>query len=216
MKLVHTFTGHNGKVTAVAVTGRGDLVVSGGADRTLRVWDVAKGNGIKSLAAASACLDLAIADYSGTTIVSVHQDGRARVWDVNAAQMSREVVVAGTGPAAAPVISIVQKDPNTFVALARDHKVRLVDMREGQVVHTLSSAFLRVGSATKLGQSPGGTYVGVGATDGSIHVWDWRAADSLVLTGGHGSQVNDVKWHPRHGTRMYSIDKGGHLTFWTV
>ncbi|KAJ3365198.1 hypothetical protein GGF31_008606 [Allomyces arbusculus] len=216
MKLVHTFTGHNGKVTAVAVTGRGDLVVSGGADRTLRVWDVAKGNGVKSLAAASACLDLAIADYSGTTIVSAHQDGRARVWDVNAAQMSSEVVVAGTGPAAAPVISIVQKDPNTFVVLARDHKVRLVDMREGKVVHTLSSAFLRVGSATKLGQSPGGTYVGVGATDGSIHVWDWRTDDSLVLTGGHGSQVNDVKWHPRLGTRMYSIDKGGHLTFWTV
>src|SRR5262249_56405775 len=42
-ELAHELTGHDGAVTAVAYSPDGRWLVSGGDDRTLRVWDAATG-----------------------------------------------------------------------------------------------------------------------------------------------------------------------------
>jgi WD40 repeat protein len=41
--ILHTLKGHEGSVNAVALAGDGSLLVSGGADKTVRTWDTDKG-----------------------------------------------------------------------------------------------------------------------------------------------------------------------------
>ncbi|GAB4295508.1 MAG: hypothetical protein Fur0025_32710 [Oscillatoriaceae cyanobacterium] len=47
--LIRTLTGHNGSVTAVALTPDGKIAVSGSGDKTLKVWDLAQGQELHTL-----------------------------------------------------------------------------------------------------------------------------------------------------------------------
>ena len=48
-RAVRTISGHTGGVWAVAVTPDGRQVVSGASDKTLRVWDLASGETVRTL-----------------------------------------------------------------------------------------------------------------------------------------------------------------------
>ncbi|KAI9182988.1 hypothetical protein H9P43_003904 [Blastocladiella emersonii ATCC 22665] len=213
VRLVHTFTGHIGKVTGVAITGREDLVVTCSSDRTLKLWDVSKGYCSKTMFAFSACTDVGVADYAATTLVSAHLDGKLRVWDSASGNLGAEIVLSGSHGGA--VVGVQVKDPNTVVTLARDHQVRVVDLRQQATVHTLQSEFFRVGT-TKPGISPGGGFIAAGASDGSVFAWDLRSAEQTILTGGHGAHVNAVAWNASDGSQMYSVDKSGQLAIWAM
>ncbi|KAJ1498995.1 hypothetical protein HMI54_012188 [Coelomomyces lativittatus] len=207
-KLLHTFTGHVGKVTGIAVGSQTRWCVSGAGDRTLKLWDLEHGYCRQTFFAFSHCLDVTACDSGLTQVASAHEDGKVRVWDTLSGQLVHDIGVAQK----VGCLSVVAKDIHQLITLSRDNLVRVIDLRSMQLL-PLGSNHMRVGS-TKLGLSPKGTYVSVGAMDGSIFVWDLRTNEHLVLTGGHGSQVNHVQWDPVSGSNMYSIDKTGHLTVW--
>ncbi|ORZ34963.1 WD40-repeat-containing domain protein [Catenaria anguillulae PL171] len=169
-RLAHTFTGHMGKS---------------------RAWPLRAGYCAKTLMAFSACMDVAIGDYSAATLVSAHLDGKVRVWDSESGGMGAEVVVArGQG----------RRHPSTIVTLARDNAIRVIDLRSQTIVNSI--------------HSPGGGFVAAGAVDGSVFGWDMRTKEQTIVTGGHGTQVNEVSWNPYDPSQMYSIDKSGTVSVW--
>ncbi len=120
--LLHTLSGHEAWVRAVAVTADG-RAVSASQDRTLRVWDLASGQ----------CLHTLRGHESYVTAVAVTADGRAvstsddrtlRVWDLQtgeeiarfacdgqmrcaAVDATRHRIVAGDGTGAVHILEIV-------------------------------------------------------------------------------------------------------------
>jgi WD40 repeat protein len=197
-----------GKVTGVVISGREDLVLSGSADRTLKVWDVSKECCVKTLFAYSACHDVAPGDYSASMMVSGHLDGKIRVWDVTGGTLTKEIILTGQGAlplplqhanntsvgenmlggSSAAIVSVRLVQPNVFLTLARDHLVRLLDLRMDTIASAFSSPYFRVGPVNRLGVSPGGGFVASGAVNGSIFIWDVRnqTSEHTLLTGGHG------------------------------
>ena len=71
------FDGHTGWVNAVAVTPDGRQVVSGGWDRTVRVWDFATGEVVANFTAEGDVL--AIATAPGGTMVAGDDTGQVHI-----------------------------------------------------------------------------------------------------------------------------------------
>ena len=81
---VHTLTGHDGPVQAVAVSADGRRAVSGGTDRTVRVWDLEAGTAVHTLTGHDGWVTEVAVSADGRHAVSGGIDGTVRVWDLEA------------------------------------------------------------------------------------------------------------------------------------
>ena len=77
--LERTLEGHSGPVSAVAVTPDGARIVSGGNDRTVRVWDLATGRLERTLTGHTDSVRAVTVTLDGARIVSGSNDRTVRV-----------------------------------------------------------------------------------------------------------------------------------------
>ena len=141
---------HVAEVTALHL--RGDTLISGSADKTLRQWDLVKGRCIQTLdvlwAAAQASVSMpssdgqfrstgrahdASADFVGAlqsfdaALACGTADGMVRLWDLRSGQVHRNLV-GHTGP-----ITCLQFDDVHIVTGSSDRSVRIWDLRTGSI-----------------------------------------------------------------------------------
>ncbi|PHH76018.1 hypothetical protein CDD80_1883 [Ophiocordyceps camponoti-rufipedis] len=149
-----TLEAHVDEVTALDF--RGDVLVSGSADKTLRHWDLAKGRCVQTLdvmwAAAQASATSAgdgpwrptgrplgggsgggNSDFVGalqvfeTALACGTADGMVRLWDLRSGQVHRSLV-GHTGP-----VTSLQFDNVHLVTGSLDRSVRIWDLRTGSI-----------------------------------------------------------------------------------
>lgn len=75
-----TLVHHQDQVAALAVDAGGNLLVSGGRDRTIRLWSLPSGRLTRTLTAPTAALTALACHPSDGRIVSGDQTGRVQVW----------------------------------------------------------------------------------------------------------------------------------------
>ncbi len=78
---LHCWEGHAGGARSVAVAPDGNLVLSGGHDRLLRLWDVQLGREAGGLPCPSRCGAVAFS-ADGALALAGENDGLVRLWDV--------------------------------------------------------------------------------------------------------------------------------------
>ncbi|KAF2467671.1 mitochondrial division protein 1 [Lindgomyces ingoldianus] len=141
---------HVDEVTALHF--RGDTLVSGSADKTLRQWDLVKGRCVQTLdvlwAAAQTTASLntnngqwrqtgrvsdASADFVGAiqvfdaALACGTADGMVRLWDLRSGQVHRSLV-GHTGP-----VTALQFDDVHLVTGSMDRSIRIWDLRTGSI-----------------------------------------------------------------------------------
>ncbi len=77
----YRLTGHGHKVMAVAASPSGDMIATGGWDKTARLWDVASGKELKVLKAGSP-VNALVFSHNGRFLVMGGHDGKIRLWNV--------------------------------------------------------------------------------------------------------------------------------------
>jgi WD40 repeat protein len=85
----HILSGHMGAISSVAYSARGDRIVTGGTDATIRIWRVDGGAPIVLLGHQGS-VKTAVFNDRGDRVVSTGDDGTVRVWD---AMSGRSLVV---------------------------------------------------------------------------------------------------------------------------
>src|SRR5262249_46648988 len=79
---VRALEGHQGAVECVALTPDGKLVVSASEDKTLRSWDVVKGEGVRYFIGHSAPVHGVAVSPDGKRVASAGWDKTVRLWDI--------------------------------------------------------------------------------------------------------------------------------------
>ncbi|TRX96963.1 hypothetical protein FHL15_002269 [Xylaria flabelliformis] len=141
---------HMDEITALHL--RGDVLVSGSSDKTLRQWDLEKGRCVQTLdvmwAAAQASASLGsgegtwrqtsrqtsgAADFVGalqvfeSALACGTADGMVRLWDLRSGQVHRSLV-GHTGP-----VTCLQFDDVHIVTGSLDRSIRIWDLRTGSI-----------------------------------------------------------------------------------
>ena len=78
--------GHTGQVTSVAISPDAKRIVSGSADKTVKVWDVATGRELLSLKGHTDAVRSVAFSPDGKRIVSGSGDKTVKVWDAGNGQ----------------------------------------------------------------------------------------------------------------------------------
>ncbi|KAI0119989.1 WD40-repeat-containing domain protein [Nemania sp. FL0031] len=126
--------GHTARVNSVVFAGDGDtLLISGGLDTTVRVWDVRSGapKPVQVLSEAKDAVS-SLATH-GSEIVAGSVDGRVRTYDVRAGRCVTDVV----GPSVTSLS--LTRDGKAVLVSGLDSKLRLMDRETGGCLKTYAN-----------------------------------------------------------------------------
>jgi WD40 repeat protein len=82
--------GHAGAVSCVAYSRNGERIVSGGFDKTIKVWDAVSGKELLSIKGHTGGVLSVALSPDGNRIVSGGTDGNVKVWYTSSSMDARE------------------------------------------------------------------------------------------------------------------------------
>ena len=179
-------------------------IATGGADRSIRVWDPS-GTQITELDAPARVKSVAF--HPDGTLVSAGEDGAVTAWDLESRKPVRTIAEHD-----GPVTSLVLAG-NVVASGGADRTIRLVDPasdappRNFPVAHTAE--------VEALAFSPDGTVLASGGNDGRIVLWDVEHSRELAVLGELGNALRDIAFTP-DGRTLITGDASGAVIFWDV
>jgi WD40 repeat protein len=186
---LHTLTGHKGAVTSVAYSADGKYVISGGEDRTLKLWDTASGKEVRTFTGHRGAVTSVAFSPDGNMVVSGSSDSTVRLWDVATGRELRATESLGWK------ISCVAFSPDgRFVASAGDdNQVRLWQLPKMEAARTLAGHGWRV---TSVAFSPDGKFSLSGSEDDSMKLWDMAKGQEVRTLHNGLAKVTCVAFSP--------------------
>jgi WD40 repeat protein len=181
-----------GEVLAVAFSGDGKVLASGGNDRLIRIWDVATGKLLRVLERGHTdsirCLVFA---PDGKRLVSGGNDRSLRIWDpANGRELAS---LAGHGQ---PVVSVVwSKDGSRILSGSTDGTARLWDPEKGKEKQVLLLE-PNSGPIFSVALSADGLLAATGGNDKTVRVWRFEDGRELHAFSGHANAVVSVQFAP--------------------
>lgn len=202
-----TLTGHSRKVTAARFKYSQRQVVTGSADRTVRIWDLQRAACIQTIEVLSYCSDVVCSEYF---IISGHYDRKIRFWDSRAATCTQEVPLQGR------VTSLdLCPDHKQLLSCSRDNILQLVDLRKSNDRVVFRAEGFKCGSdSTKAIFSPDGSYLAAGSADGAVYIWNVNSGMlEKRLPDMHSASISAVAWS-LSGEHVVSVDKSRRAVLW--
>jgi WD40 repeat protein len=162
------FTGHSAKVYCVAVSLDGKGLVSGSADKTIRIWDTATRKVIIGHGHADAIYSVAFSP-DGMRVASGSKDNSIILWDAGTARVL-------WGPYAGHTDFIYRvafsPDGQSIASGSRDTTIRIWDATTGSLV--VSPLMWHTGRVYSVAFSPDGERIVSGSGDKTVCIGYWR------------------------------------------
>lgn len=216
--LVRTLEGHLGGAHGLAMSADGRILISAGADKTVKMWDWERGELLRTFAAHEQAANGIAITPDGRFIVSVSSDRSLRVWDVETGQCLK------SSERHTNSISRVALTPDgrTCITASRDGTMRVWDLKDGQAVRTVERAIVAAGDThyekfaiTDVTVTRDAKFAISSSEEGKIVVWDlatWRPLRTLV---GHAKPVWSIAVS-EDGTNLYSASEDGTIKCWNL
>ncbi|KAJ7281976.1 WD40 repeat-like protein [Mycena rebaudengoi] len=161
------------------------LVVSGGCDKVLRVWDVRSGYPIHVLSGHTSTIRCLKMLHNRPIAVTGSRDSTLRVWDVQRGRMVR-VMAGHTGS-----VRCLDVCGNRAVSGSYDASCRVWNVDTGECIHVLRGHFHQIYSVAF-----DGVRIASGGLDTTVRVWDALSGECLALLQGHTALVCQLQLSP--------------------
>lgn len=195
---------------SVAISPDGQLLVSGGNDRTIKVRSLHTGRILRTLSGHSGSVYTVAISPNGRTLVSGSWDNTIKVWNLhtagNAGWTPRLQGIAPTSRIlgdgllytlsghSGEVNSVaISPDGQTVASGSEDQTINLWDLRTGELLSILTGHSDAVKSVAF---SPDGKTLASGSADYTIKLWHLHAGELLHTLPGHSNWVKCVAISP--------------------
>ena len=200
--------GHGETVYEVAVTPDGQRAVSGSADNTLKVWDLASGKVLQTLSGHKDQVWAVALTADGQRAVSGSRDNTLKVWDLASGQELR-TLSGHTRPVSAVALT---PDGKLAVSASFDETLKVWDLESGQELQTLSG---HRNDVWAVALTADGQRAVSGSADRTLKVWDLESGQELQTLSGHRVTVLAVALTP-DGQRAVSGSLDRTLKVWDL
>jgi len=187
-ELVHELRGHTASITCVALSPDGARAATGSADNAVRLWDVATGEPLRTLAADDRVTDVAFSPDGGA-VVAAYADGTARVWDAAGGEERLRL----RGHQGAVLAATFAPDGAQVVTAGADATIRFYDAATGAPGLVLTG---HADAVSALAFSPDGARLASAGRDKTIRIWDPVSGDPLLRLPAHDGWVTGVAFSP--------------------
>ncbi|KAH9939287.1 WD40 repeat-like protein [Epithele typhae] len=154
------------------------LVVSGGCDKELRVWDVKSGYCIYTLRGHTSTIRCLKVLHGRPVAVSGSRDRTLRVWDIQRGRLLR--VLEGHTQS----VRCLDACGRRVVSGSYDCTCRVWDVETGECLHVLTGHFHQIYTVAF-----DGVRIASGGLDTTVRVWDAESGACVALLQGHTALV---------------------------
>ena len=201
--------GHTDSVLSVEFSPDGQTLASGSRDYTIRLWDVATGNLLRTLRGHANAVNSVAFSPDGKTLASASFDNTFRLWDAATGNLLRTI----EGHMNVDWVFSVSFSPDgETLAGGTDDDIRLWEVGTGNEIHTLEGHW---GTVLSVSFSPDGKTLASGGTDDTIRLWDVATGNELGTHSRHTDNVNSVSFSP-DGKTLASGSEDDDIKLWDV
>ncbi len=203
--LPRQIAGHAGGTTAVAFTEDSRRIVTSGADRTLKIWDVATGANERTIGLGeSKVTALAV---RGQRALTGREDGTLQLWD-----LGRGERLAQFQRNSASIWSVAfMGDAERFVASSHDWTVAVWDTRAAEAPVVTIEA--HKSAVQDVAYSPSGGMLASGGADRLVKLWNASSGELIRTYRGHRDFVSAVAFSP-DAKLLASAGHDGQIRLW--
>jgi WD40 repeat protein len=207
-RLLRVIKGHTAAINSVAFSADGARIVTGSADGTARVWNVATGEVLCELKHASGVDDVAFS-ADGARILTTSFDGAAQVWDAASGRRLRELKRPAQTRYSFGRRSLIADGFHFVTTFAGT--IQVWDADSGKVVTEFKGQAFRAKSAAI---STDNTRIVI--ADGQVaRVWDTVSGNMLLELRGHEGMVYSAAFAV-DGTRIVTASEDRTARVWNA
>lgn len=178
------------------------IVVSGGCDKRLRVWDVVSGRCIYVLEGHTSTIRCIRVLHNRPVAVTGSRDATVRVWNIQEGRLLR--VLQGHHQS----VRCLDVCGNRVVSGSYDTTCRVWNVDTGECLHVLRGHGLQIYSVAF-----DGIRIASGGTDTTVRVWDAKSGNCIALLPGHTALVCQLQLSSSAGLLATGGSDGRVITF---
>ncbi|ACB51524.1 WD-40 repeat-containing serine/threonine protein kinase [Crocosphaera subtropica ATCC 51142] len=203
-----TLTGHRNGVWSVVLSSNGKLAVSGGEDKTVRVWNTETGSLLQTFSGHGDGVRSVTVSHDGNVIASASADQTIKLWNTATGELIRTLTAHQDS-----LWSVeISPDQQIIASASADETIKLWNMATAEVIRTLRGHSGWVFSATF---SPDGKRLASGGKDGTVKLWDVQTGQMLQTLSDHQDAVRSVAFSP-DGNYLASGSWDGTVKVWEM
>lgn len=192
-RLMRVIAGHGGWVRCASVDVSNEWFVTGSADRTVKVWDLASGQLKLTLPGHVASVRAVVVSPRHPYLFSASEDKEIKCWDLEYNRVIRNY----HGHLSAVYTLSLHPTIDVLVSGGRDSSVRVWDMRTKKQIHLLEGHSDTVHTVVTQDAEP---QVVSGSADAQVRLWDLAAGRCRTTLTNHKKAVRALAIHPEEYT----------------
>jgi WD40 repeat protein len=178
------------KVVAVAISSDSQIIASGLADGSIKLWNKNTGKELRTFTGHSGSIHSLAISADGQTLASGSRDNTIKIWNIQTGQLLH-TLTEGSGI----IVSVAISPNGQMIASAsiENRTIKIWDLRSGKLLHSLNGHSSPIWS---IAFTPDSQNLVSSSVDRTIKIWDLSKGQLLRTLTGHLNIIRSVAISP--------------------